>query len=409
MSARTPTTLPRRAALAGLAALSLAAIGLATGLTATPAKAQDGPGVTATEIKLGAWMPLTGPVAIIGVPQRAGSDAYFNLLNSQGGIKGRKISYLVEDNAYNPQRTVAAARKLISSDNVLAIVSPNGTAQSSAAMPYVLDEEKVPLLNPYAGAMDWYYPPRANMYGVQIPFERHAFALGRMADQDGAGKVLVMYSALPAFENVAINVEPGVKAGAAGKSIPVELLPVKFGTQDFAPIALDIIKRKPTSIIYFAVLSEIANLIKELKKQGFSAQNYSYGPTAQMTLIDLGGDAVDGIKVTSITVPPDADTPAVREYREALAKVAPNEKPDFASLTAYAQVKIVAEAIRRVNGPLNRQTLVAAMETLKDYETGIYPPVTYSATEHMGSNKFYPVQLKAGKWVSLGPAIPVGQ
>ena len=391
----------RRAVMAGLAAAALS--------LAVPALAQTAPGVTATEIKLGAWIPLTGPVAIYGVPQRAGSDAYFGMINAAGGINGRKITYLVEDNAYNPQRTVAAARKLISSDNVLAIVSPNGTAQSAAAMPYVLDEEKVPILNPYAGAMDWYYPPRPNMYGVQIPFERHAFALGRMAAQDGASKVVVMYSALPAFENVAINVEPGVKAGAPGKSIPVELLPVKFGTQDFAPIALDIIKRKPSSIVYFAVLSEIANLIKELKKQGFSAQNYSYSPTAQMSLIDLGGDAVDGMKVVSITLPPDADTPAVREYREALAKVAPSEKPDFSSLASFAQVKIVAEAIRRVNGPLNRQMLTAAMETLKDYDTGIFPPVTYSATEHMGSSKFYPVQLKGGKWISLGPAMNAGQ
>ena len=393
----------RRAVMAGLAAAALS--------LAVPALAQTAPGVTATEIKLGAWIPLTGPVAIYGVPQRAGSDAYFGMINAAGGINGRKITYLVEDNAYNPQRTVAAARKLISSDNVLAIVSPNGTAQSAAAFPYVLEEEKVPFLNPYAGALEWYYPPRDNLFGVQIPYEFQANAAGQLAVRDGATKVIVVFSALPAFENIAKHTEAGIKAAAtkAGKTIPVEFMAVKFGTQDFAPIAIDIAKRQPSTIVYYMVHSEIANLIKEQKKQGFTAKNYSYGPTAQNSFIDLAGDAAEGFTVTSFIVPPDTDSPAVREYRDALAKYAPGEKPDFASLTSFGGTKIVGEAICRVTGPLTRQSLVAAMETIKDFDTGIFPPVTYSPTQHMGGNKIFPVQVRGGKWVSAGPAMEAGQ
>ena len=71
------------------------------------ALAQQGPGVTDKEIKLGTWITLTGPLAAYGVPFRAGAEAYINSVNDKGGVQGRKIVMLVEDNAYNPQKTVA--------------------------------------------------------------------------------------------------------------------------------------------------------------------------------------------------------------------------------------------------------------------------------------------------------------
>ncbi|MBC7657733.1 MAG: ABC transporter substrate-binding protein, partial [Frankiaceae bacterium] len=120
-----------------------------------PALAQQGPGVTDKEIKLGTWIPLTGPFAAYGVPYRAGLDAYINMVNDKGGIKGRKITLVVEDNAYNPQRTVAAARKLISRDEVLAIAMPFGNV-SASAFDYVLSEAKVPMVNPWGSSLDWY-------------------------------------------------------------------------------------------------------------------------------------------------------------------------------------------------------------------------------------------------------------
>src|SRR6202011_1985312 len=111
----------RRALLLGAAATCGAlALGIGNGL------AQQTPGVTDKEIKVGAWIPLTGPVAPYGIPQRAGLEAYLNLVNDQGGIKGRKFSVVVEDNGYNPQRTVSAARKLVTRDEVFAFVNPNG-------------------------------------------------------------------------------------------------------------------------------------------------------------------------------------------------------------------------------------------------------------------------------------------
>lgn len=165
-----------------LAAIGIAALALS--IAAAAAQAQQTPGVTGSEIRLGTWLPLTGPIAPYGIPQLAGIQAALQATNDAGGIKGRKLNLIHEDNAFNPQRTVAAARKLITRDEVFALVVPNGTPQTFAALDYVLGEAKVPLINPYAGAIEWFNPPRENLYGLQVPLELQA-RVGRSLGRQG--------------------------------------------------------------------------------------------------------------------------------------------------------------------------------------------------------------------------------
>jgi len=86
-------TARRRLMIGALAACGAMALG------ATAAHAQGSSGVTDKEIRIGAWIPLTGPIAVVGVPQKAGFETYINMVNDRGGINGRKITWVVEDNA----------------------------------------------------------------------------------------------------------------------------------------------------------------------------------------------------------------------------------------------------------------------------------------------------------------------
>jgi branched-chain amino acid transport system substrate-binding protein len=395
-----------RGAMAGTRPPLLGSLALVAPLVLCAAAAlaqQQGPGVTDKEIKIGAWMPLTGPVAAYGVPQRAGMEAYLSLINDRGGIKGRKFNLIVEDNAYNAQRTVAAARKLISRDEVLAIVHPNGTANSAATFSYVLDEAKVPIINPNGGAEDWYNPARPNLFGAQVLYEAQASVIGRWAAKDGHRKMVVVHSALGAFENVANQIPPAVKAVKADAS--VEMYPTKFNTQDFGPIALEIAQKKPDAVLAILQQSELVALAKELAQQGARVPLYSYAPAVSNALIELAGPAVEGLKAPSLTVTPTLDTPAVREYREALAKYAPNEKPDYLSLYSFAMTKIFVEAVRRIEGPINRASLVAALDSMRGYDSGILPPASYSPTQHLGVTAVQRLQVVSGKWQAVGTPV----
>ncbi len=365
--------------------------------------AQQSPGVTDKEIRLGTWMPLTGAIAAYGVPLRAGIEAYLNMVNDRGGIKGRKFTLVVEDNAYNAQRTVAVARKLVTRDDVLAIVGPLGTAQTAAAFDYLFGEAKVPLINPYGGAADWFSPPKENLFGAQVLYENQARAVGRWAAKDGHKNIVVLHSAVAAFENVASNVGPGAKSVRA--DVAVELFPSKIGSTDYGPAALELIKKKPDALVLIVAQGEAIAAVKELRQQGYKGALYAYAPAVSNSLFELGGAAMEGIKSISLTVPLATNTPAMKEYRDALAKYFPSEKPDYVSLFGFGMTKIAIEAIRRIEGPVNRQTLVASMNSLRNYDSGILPPVSYSPERHLGASTIQRVVAQSGQWVSVGPPV----
>jgi branched-chain amino acid transport system substrate-binding protein len=131
------TSLNRRTLLVG---------SMATGVTALTgtSRADEVPGVTATELKIGCTTSLSGPVSALGTIAKC-SDAYFRMINDQGGIAGHKINFIYYDDAFNPAKTVEQTRKLIESDNVAFLFSMLGTAPNSAVVKYI-NSNKVPHL-----------------------------------------------------------------------------------------------------------------------------------------------------------------------------------------------------------------------------------------------------------------------
>jgi len=133
----------------------LASIALGLVVTASPADAQKNydPGASDTEIKIGNIMPYSGPASAWSVNGKVES-AYFNKINAEGGINGRKIRFISYDDAYSPPKTVEQARKLVESDEVLLIFNSLGTAPNTAIQKY-MNIKKVPQLFLASGAAKW--------------------------------------------------------------------------------------------------------------------------------------------------------------------------------------------------------------------------------------------------------------
>src|SRR6202795_1949977 len=129
----------RRSLLAGSAAAGVMAVS-----GPRPPRADDTPGVTATELRIGSTTSLSGPVSALGTIARC-QDAYFRMINEQGGIAGRKINFIFYDDAFNPAKTVEQTRRLIEGDDVAFLFSMLGTATNSAVVKY-LNSNKVPHL-----------------------------------------------------------------------------------------------------------------------------------------------------------------------------------------------------------------------------------------------------------------------
>src|SRR5882724_8331838 len=110
-------------------------------------------GATDTEIKIGNIMPYSGPASAYGLIGKTVA-AYFKKINAEGGINGRKINFVSYDDAYNPQKAVEAARKLVEDDRVLFVFQSLGTPSNSAIQKY-MNDSKVPQLFVASGATKW--------------------------------------------------------------------------------------------------------------------------------------------------------------------------------------------------------------------------------------------------------------
>ena len=139
--------------------LGLLSTALTLALASMPAFAQKGKydiGATDTEIKIGNIMPYSGPASAYGVIGKT-EAAYFNKINAEGGINGRKINFISQDDGYSPPKTVEQARKLVESDEVLLIFNSLGTPPNSAIQKY-MNAKKVPQLFVATGATKWNDP-----------------------------------------------------------------------------------------------------------------------------------------------------------------------------------------------------------------------------------------------------------
>ena len=149
-------------------ALAGASLALAGGLAL--AAGQYGPGASDTEIKLGNTMPYSGPASAYGAIGKA-ETAYFDMINEQGGINGRKIDFISRDDGYSPPKTVEAVRKLVEEDHVLALFNTLGTPPNSAIRGY-LNENKVPQMFVATGANKWNDPKAVSLdhgLAAQLP------------------------------------------------------------------------------------------------------------------------------------------------------------------------------------------------------------------------------------------------
>ncbi|MER5344021.1 ABC transporter substrate-binding protein [Streptomyces mirabilis] len=377
----------------------LAAVALTAGACAGQDSAEAGSGKQSA-IRIGAWIPLTGAVAAYGVPQKAGADAYFKMLNAQGGINGRKIDWTVKDNAFDPQQTVQIARQLIGQDKVVAIVNANGTAQAEAAFPFVLTQSKVPIVDEQGGSESWYKPPRPGLFGTQTLYEDQAAAVAAWAVQDGAKKILVVHSDPAAFVNVAKQVEPVAKK--VDPSVEVDRLAVKFQTTDYTPVVSKVKAEKPDAVILILTSPEAAAYLKEAKLQGLAQATYGYAPVAAESTIALAKNAAEGLKAVQLVKAPSDAEPAVQEFRTAMAKYEPGQDAGFLALWGWSNAKVFAQIVKTIKGPVTSAAITEAYEKATAVDPGVSPVMRFGANDHLGTRSVQRVVVKKGVWVSSG-------
>jgi len=374
--------LPLRYALIALA-LSIAFS------TSRPAAAEeDVPGVTDDRILVGMTNDLTGPLAFIGQQSSAGARLYLQHINEQGGVHGRRIELLVEDDGYQPARTVAAFRKLLDRDRVFCFVGNMGSSTTMATLPLV-ERERVPVVMPlnynsrmstphkrYIFALDPNYPIQS---WIMV---KYIAEVEKKQGEAESPRLAVIYQ----DDDYGRDGLQGLRAAAAHYNMPiVSEESYKRGAVDFGSQVLNMKQTNPTHVILWTVYREGAAVMREARQTNWQPQFVGSAPAADDKIVELAGEAADGYLALGIIDFWSAEENFV-QYRDLLAKKVPGQSPRAVHAGGFGVTQVLVEGLRRAGRNLTREKLVEALETLKEWDGSLLPPVTYGPGQHGGQN-----------------------
>ena len=353
---------------------------LTLSLLALPAAAQQQPGVTADKIVLGQAAVYTGPAAQLGIQMRNGIKTYFDFVNEKGGVNGRKLELVSEDDGYDPAKAPAASQALIDKHKVFALLGYVGTPTGVAHLK-VTTAAKVPLVGMFTGAEVLREPMNRYVFHVRASYYDETDKIVEQVVSTGGRKISVFY------QDDAYG-----EAGRKGTEIALAKRNMKIhstGTVERNTLKVEkavetISASAPDAVVMVGAYAACAEYIRQMKKAGSASQFYNVSFVGSKALSDALGSEGVGVAISQVVPFPWATgVPVVKEY-QALAKKAGFGDYNFSAMEGFLVAKVMVEGLRRTGKNLTREGFVDAMEKMQDVDVGGFF-VTYSPKSHTGS------------------------
>ncbi|MBR1147573.1 ABC transporter substrate-binding protein [Bradyrhizobium sp. AUGA SZCCT0431] len=369
-------------------------------------------GASDTEIKIGNIMPYSGPASAYGVIGKT-EEAYFKKINAEGGINGRKITFVTYDDSYSPPKAVEQARKLVESDEVLVVFNPLGTPSNSAIQKY-LNSKKIPQLFVATGATKWNepkdfpwtigwqpsYQSEARIYAkflmkekpdgkIAVFYQNDDFGKDYLKGlKDGLGAKASMIVAEESYETSEPSIDSHiVKLKATGADVFISITTPKFAAQAIKKIAE--VEWRPLHIVS-NVSASVGSVIKPAgfeNAQGILSANYAKdGADAQW----------------------DND-PGMKKFYEFLAKYYPEaNKLDGSVVYGYGAAQTMVKVLEMCGDDLTRANVMKQAASLKDFAPDTLLPgvkINTSAKDFAPIEQLQMQRFKGEKWELFGDII----
>ncbi len=374
------------------------AAALATGVVGATQAADPVRGVTDTEIVVGTYTDLSGVAVGWGVNNSNAYRMAFDEINAKGGIHGRKIKYIVEDNQYQIPRSIQAANKLINRDNVFFMISNAGTPMNNAVMPDQL-AKNVPNFFPLTSARSMYDPFHRLKFGLLSSYYDQMRALVKyLVEVKGKKNLCAMSQDTDFGRDVMEGARDQLKAMNLALTAETAHKPTDT---DFSASAAKLKDAKCDAILLGTIVRDTTLAMSAARKMGWDVEFYGQVATYDTAVAEVPGGVTEGyFTMTSfILASADDPRPAVREfiakYRAQFGK-----DPNPAAQIGWTGAQVMILALQNAGRDLNLDTLIAGMEKVKDYKD-IFgtTPITFGPTKHQGSNQSLLAQVKGGKWI----------
>ncbi len=371
--------------------ISLASALIVLALVAAAAAA-DRTGVTNDTITIGMFGFYTGAGSTYGTGARDGAMMAINEVNAAGGIHGRKIKILVEDDRSTPAGSIAAARKLIYSDRVFALINQGGSNQFVATLP-LLKEANVPVFCEMPST------PKATR-----PFQRSIFRAGSFNDQLQGWLLadFVMQHLKAARVAVLAQADDYGKVGAQYvierlqtqyKMTPVAVVEHDRDATDLSAQVLKLKEAKPDVVVLYTYLRPAAIYMRQARELQLKAKVVGSVGAGQRVTVSLAGDDAEGAMFfTYLPILEESDDPRmvafIKKWKGAYPNVIDPGRPGLPDILGYVASRLFIKSLAAAGTDLTREGFVEALENAREFtQDGLMMPITFTATNHDGMSE----------------------
>jgi branched-chain amino acid transport system substrate-binding protein len=372
-------------------------------------KQDDRTGVAGGTIKVGGIFPLSGGLSALGRPVEQAARAYFRHINDTGGVNGRQIDFIAEDDAADPNRTRSAAEKLVNQDKIF-VMGPSFTPFSPDLVGF-LQNRGVPFIGFDGNTVDGFKSRTTLSIGASIP--PHAEVLiPYWYSKTKARRIGVIYLDVPPAREYLQHTK-NVVCPKIGCQV-VREQPIQFTTTDYTSILLAMRSANVNGIF---IVTDPASAIKLLLQA--RAQNYTPSPGGYLgqhgIYLDLVpescGSFCDGIMAPTSLFPPTVPNPATNEMRKVVGTYYQDVEYGYFTELGYASARLLVDLIERTGTSLERASLLATARAQTSYDTGGFtnpkrPLDLTPGVEH--PRDMIIVRMQAGKWVQESGWLPPG-
>ncbi len=366
-----------------------------------PAQADDLPGVTATELKIGNTNAYSGPASAYGVIAKAES-AFFKMVNDQGGVAGHKIDFISYDDAYSPPKTVEMVRKLIEEDQVAFLFNTLGTPTNTAIQRYV-NMKKVPQLFISTGADKWgdyKHFPWTMGYQPSYRTEAQIYTKYLLAQKPGA-KLGILYQ----NDDFGKDYPAGVKDVLGDKYAATVTKEVSYETSD-ATIDSQISSLQAAGVDAILVAATPKFAAQAIKK----VHDLDWHPMFFLTNVSISVGSVmnpagpeNGVGIVTTgymkdpTDPSFKDDKGMNEWRAFMAKYMPGADLTDANYSfAYGVSMVMLQVLKQCDGDFSRANIMKQAANLHDaYDPVLLPGIKVNTSP----TNFHPIRaMQLQKW-----------
>ena len=372
-----------------------------------------GPGVTDTEIKIGQTMPYSGPGSAYGTIGRA-ELAYFDKINADGGINGRRIKLISLDDSASPPKTVEQTRRLIEQEQVLLLFSPVGTPSNIAIQKYV-NARKVPHLFPFSGAIRWSDPTRFPWsMGWMFPYEAEARVYAKYILQNKPGaKIAILYR----YDDFGKDYVKGFKEGLGDKAASMIVAEASY---EFADPTVDsqIVSLKASgadTLLDFTTGKAAAQAIRKVYDIGWrplhiiTKVSTSVGAELTPAGLEKSVGLISSNSTKDPTEPLWRDDIGMKEWLAWMKKYYPEGDPtDDNNVYGYLLAQTLVQVLRQCGDDLTRENVMRQAASLRDVELGMLLPgitLNTSASDYLPIKQAQMMRFDGKEWVRFGPIL----